>query len=99
VRGETASARAITESSPNEAMKDGRAIVLGGARPAMGLTCLFRGELALACSCLEQVLVNYAPDRDGDERRIFGTDTRILTTAYLAFCRWLMGDVERAPPG
>ncbi len=96
VRGEMGSARQTAESFLREADAEGGAMIVGVACRALGLSCLFQGDLALSRRYLERALAAHAPERDTDARRVFGTDTRILATAYLALSTWLLGDIECA---
>ena len=96
VRSEMNSARVIAESFLREAEADGRRGDAALARRAVGSTCLFQGELALARSHTERALADIVPEQEIDARRQFGTDTRILATTYLALAMWLLGDVEYA---
>ena len=96
VRSEMNSARTIAESFLHEAEVEGRKADAALARRAVGLTCLFQGELALARSHTERALADIVPEQDIDARHQFGTDTRILATTYLALAMWLLGEVEYA---
>ena len=96
VRSEMNSARMIAESFLREAEAEGRTGEAALARRAVGSTCLFQGELALARSHTERALADIVPEQEMDARRQFGTDTRILATTYLALAMWLLGDVEYA---
>jgi adenylate cyclase len=49
----------------------------------------------LARSHLERALADYAPQRDMDARRLFGTDPGITARTFLALLAWLTGDVDR----
>ena len=96
VRGEMGSARETAESFLREAAAEGRATIVGVACRALGLSCLFQGDLALSRRYLERALAEYMPERDVEARRLIGTDTRILATAYLSLSMWLLGDAEPA---
>ena len=65
------------------------------AHRTLGLTCLFQGELPLARSHLERALADYAPQRDLDARRLFGTDPGITARTFLGLLAWLNGDVDQ----
>jgi hypothetical protein len=86
----------IAESFLREAEADGRRGEAAVARRAVGSTCLFEGELALARSHIERALAEIVPELEMDARRQFGTDTRIIATTYLALAMWSLGDVEYA---
>ena len=96
VRSEMNSARRIAEVFLREAEAEGRRVDAALARRAVGSTCLFQGELALARSHTERALADIVPEQEMDARRQFGTDTKILATSYLALAMWLLGDVEDA---
>ena len=96
MRSEMNAARMIAESFLGEAEAEGRRGDVALARRAVGSTCLFQGELALARSHTERALADIVPEQDIDARRQFGTDTRIIATTYLALAMWLLGDVEYA---
>jgi class 3 adenylate cyclase/predicted ATPase len=96
VRSEMNSARMIAEAFLREAEAEGRRVDAALARRAVGSTCLFQGELALARNHTERALADIVPEQEIDARRQFGTDTRILATTYLALATWLLGDVEYA---
>jgi predicted ATPase len=96
VRSEMNSARMIAESFLRDAEAEGRRGDAALARRAVGSTCLFQGELALARSHTERALADIVPEQDMDARRQFGTDTRIIATTSLALAMWLLGDVEYA---
>ena len=96
VRSEMNSARMISEAFLREAKAEGRGVDAALARRAVGSTCLFQGELALARSHTERALADIVPEQEMDARRQFGTDTRILATTYLSLATWLLGDVEYA---
>ena len=92
--GEMTSARSLAESLLREAEAEGRATV--HARRALGLTCLYQGELALARSQLELALADNAPERDMDARRLFGIDFKTTATGYLALSVFALGEAENA---
>jgi predicted ATPase len=92
--GEMTSARSLAESLLREADSEGRATV--HARRALGLTCLYQGELALARSQLERALAADEPERDIDARRLFGIDFKTTSTGYLALSVLALGDAEHA---
>ena len=94
--GELRSARKTAELFLLKAEAEGRALERAVALRSLGLTCLFQGELRLARTYLERALTDQQPDWDMDARRLFGTSTQILATAYLALSAWLLGDVEDA---
>jgi class 3 adenylate cyclase len=94
IRGEINLAREHVELLLREAEDSGHATDAVVAHRTLGLTCLFQGELALARSHLEQALADYAPERDMDARRLFGTDPGITAKTFLALLAWLMGDVD-----
>ena len=96
MRSEMNSARMIAEAFLREAEAEGRRVDAALARRAVGSTCLFQGELALARNHTERALADIVPEQEIDARRQFGTDTRILATTYLALATWLLGDVEYA---
>jgi hypothetical protein len=86
----------IAESFLREAEATGRRGEAAVARRAIGSTCLFQGELALARSHIERALADIVPEQEMDARIQFGTDTRIIATTYLALAVWSLGDVEYA---
>jgi predicted ATPase len=92
--GELRSARMTAESFLLQAEADGRPIETAVALRSLGLTCLCQGEPQLAQSYIERALTDELPEQNMEARRLFGTDTRILATAYLALPTWLLGDVE-----
>ena len=94
--GDLNSARKTAELFLHEAEADGRGMEAGRARTSLGGTYLHQGELQMARSCLERVLADHAPEWDMDARRVFGADTRILATVYLALSMWLLGDLKCA---
>ena len=99
VHGEMGSARESAQSFLREAEACGHMTEAIVAHHALGLTCLYQGELAVARGHLEQALADYLPERDMDARRMFGsTITVIGATAVLAIAAWLLGDVGRARP-
>jgi predicted ATPase len=92
--GEMTSARSLAESLLREAEAEGRSTI--HARRALGLTCLYQGELALARSQLERALADDAPERDIDARRLFGVDFKTTATGYLALSVLALGEAEQA---
>jgi predicted ATPase len=97
MRAEMSSARASAESFLRQAETDGLKTEDAVAHLALGLTCLYLGELALAQSHLEEVLADHLAQRDTDAHRMFGnTITVISAAAFLAIAAWVSGGVARA---
>jgi hypothetical protein len=97
MRAEMSSARASAESFLRQAETDGLKTEDAVAHQALGLTCLYLGELALAQSHLEEVLAVHLAQRDTDAHRMFGnTITVISATAFLAIAAWVSGGILRA---
>jgi class 3 adenylate cyclase/tetratricopeptide (TPR) repeat protein len=94
--GDLDTARKTVESFLLQAEADGRAMETAVALRSLGLTCLCQGELGLARSYLERALTDQLLDWDKDARRLFGTSTQTLATAYLAWSTWFLGDVVYA---
>jgi class 3 adenylate cyclase/predicted ATPase len=92
--GEINSARSLAESWLHEAEAQGRAVV--HAHRAVGLTCLYQGELALARGHLELALADDASEQDVDARQLFGIDFKTTATGYLALSVLALGDAEHA---
>jgi predicted ATPase len=95
-RGQINTARKTAESFLREAEAAGHPMEAAHARRLLGGACFFQGELALARGHFEQALAGYKPEWDMDVRHLFGADTRILSTSYLAMSTWLLGDIEYA---
>jgi len=96
IRGDLHLAREKVETFLREAETSGRATDAAAAHRSVGLACLFQGELALARLHLERALANHLPERDIDARRLFGTDTGVTATAFLALLARLMGEADYA---
>jgi class 3 adenylate cyclase/predicted ATPase len=96
VSGELNSARKIAESFLREAEAEGSALEAAVARRALGWTCLFQGELALARSHVERVLADHARERNMDASPMFGFDNKVTAKKDLALSVWLLGDAEFA---
>jgi hypothetical protein len=95
-RGEMDTARKTADSFLRETKEDRRPMEAAHARRLLGATCFLQGELALARDHLERALGGYKPEWDMDVRRLFGADTRILSTSYLTMSTWLLRDIEYA---
>jgi class 3 adenylate cyclase/predicted ATPase len=95
-RGEMDTARKNAESFLRETEAAGHPMEAAHARRLLGGTCFYQGELALARGHFEQALAGYKPEWDMDVRHLFGADTRILSTSYLAMSTWLLGDIDYA---
>jgi hypothetical protein len=89
-------ARRTAEAFLREAEAEKRAMEVAVALRTLGLTCLFLGEIVLSRSHLERALADHSPEWNIESRRLFGTDTQILSTNYLALTTWLLGDVQGA---
>jgi len=96
VSGELNSARKIAESFLREAEAEGSTLEAAVARRALGWTCLFQGELALARSHVERVLADHARERNMDASPMFGFDNKVTAKKDLALSVWLLGDAEFA---
>jgi predicted ATPase len=96
IRGELFAARKLAESFVHEAEADGRGMEAAVAHRTLGQTCLLQGEVSLASNHIQRALALHVPERDMDARRIFGSDTGIVATAYLALLTWQLGEIESA---
>jgi hypothetical protein len=94
--GELVLARKLAESFVHEAEAKGQRMEAAVAHRTLGQTCVTQGELVLARNHLERALALHVAETDIDERRAFGTDTRIVATAFLGWSTWLLGEVELA---
>jgi class 3 adenylate cyclase/predicted ATPase len=92
--GEINSARSLGESWLLEAEAQGRFVA--PAHRAVGLTCLYQGELALARAHLELALADHAPEQDEDARQMFGIDFKTTAMGYLALSVLALGDAKHA---
>jgi predicted ATPase len=92
--GEINSARSLAESWLFEAEAQGRSVT--PARRAVGLTCLYQGELALARGHLQLALADHAQEQEEDARQMFGIDFKTTATGYLALSILALGDAEHA---
>jgi tetratricopeptide (TPR) repeat protein len=96
MRGEHRLAQATAETFLREAEEGEYATEASVARPALGSTCLARGNLIQARTYLERALEEYVPARDTQARFRFGHDPGEAAAAYLALAVWHLGEVERA---
>ena len=96
IRGDLNLAREQADIFLREAEVSGRAVDTVAAHRSVGLACLFQGELPLARLHLDRAMANHLPERDIDARRLFGTDTGVTATAFLALLGWLMGEADYA---
>jgi predicted ATPase len=96
IRGEYRLARDEAETFLREAEAEGRATEAGAARRMLGVILLYQGELKAARSVLERAIAEYVSERDGKTQVLFGRDTEVSATSYLALAEWHLGEVERA---
>ena len=96
MRGEHRHAHAAAEAFLREAEAEGRATEAGVARRILGVVSLQLGDLQAARNALEQVLSNYAHERDREALFQYGNDSQVSATNFLALTEWHLGEFERA---
>jgi len=73
------------------AQKEGGKALLAHAHRAIGLTLLFRGEIAQSRNSLERVFNLYDPDEQADLLARFGQDVRVAALGFGSFASWALG--------
>jgi|HubBroStandDraft_1064217.scaffolds.fasta_scaffold05038_5 class 3 adenylate cyclase/tetratricopeptide (TPR) repeat protein len=96
VRGELSSAREIAETFLREAERGAHATECAFGHRLLGLTCLYQGDFIEAQSNLVEALSIYDPGRDREATFRLGPDTAAVVRAYLAYTKWLLGEVGSA---
>jgi class 3 adenylate cyclase/predicted ATPase len=96
VRAEMASAREAAESFVSETKGDGPSARLATAYRCLGMTAWLQGDFGPARASLETAIAMSDPEREREGRKIFGQDTSIIATCYLAQVMWHMGETARA---
>jgi tetratricopeptide (TPR) repeat protein len=69
---------------------------IASAHLVVGLSCLYRGQLARARIHLEQALAGYDPEHHRPEVSGLGQDLGVLGTSYLSWVLWLLGHPDQA---
>jgi predicted ATPase len=93
--GELMLAAEIAEIFECEAEKEARATEADMARRFMGLIRFLQGDFNKAQAICARVMRSYDVDRDRGAQ-LFGMDTRVAATMYLAHASWALGEVDRA---
>jgi adenylate cyclase len=96
LRGKLRLARETAETFLREAEKEERATEAAAARFCLGVTCLFRGDLAGARAHFEQALRIFDPERDREAKFRFSMDIGAAATGNLAVANWLLGEAGPA---
>jgi len=87
--------RRLERSDPSrrEAFLDDAYLVLLDAE---GVTRVYRGAFAAACTPLEEAVARYRPERHRALIQAYGMDPGVFCRAWLALCYWLLGRADAA---
>ena len=96
VRAELSAARERSEAFVAEMRPGGASALLATAHRCVGMTAWLQGDYGPSREHLEVALEMSDETRDREGRKIFGQDTSVIATSYLAHNMWLTGHVERA---
>ena len=96
MRGEHRKALQIAETFLREAEGEGRATEAGVARRILGFVLLQMGDAAAARAALERVLGEFDRERDRETLYLFGNDTEVSATNFLALTQWHLGESDAA---
>jgi predicted ATPase len=96
MRGEHRKALQIAETFLREAEGEGRATEAGVARRILGFVLLQMGDAAAARADLERALGEFDRERDRETLYLFGNDTEVSATNFLALTQWHLGESDAA---
>jgi class 3 adenylate cyclase/predicted ATPase len=96
VRAEMSAARDAAETFLREMIGGGPSARLATAHRCLGMTAWLQGDFLPARANLEAAIAMSDPDREREGRMIFGQDTTIIASSYLAQVCWHIGDPARA---
>ena len=96
VRAELSAARERSEAFVAEMRPGGPSALLATAHRCVGMTAWLQGDYGPSRAHLEAALEMSDEERDREGRKIFGQDTSVIATSYLAHTMWLTGHVAIA---
>ena len=96
VRAELSAARERSEAFVAEMRPGGSSALLATAHRCVGMTAWLQGDYGPSREHLEAALEMSDEERDREGRKIFGQDTSVIATSYLAHTMWLTGHVASA---
>ena len=96
VRAEMSLARETAETFLSEMKGGGPSALLATAHRCLGMTAWLQGDYGASRANLEAAIAMSDADREREGRKIFGQDTSIIATSYLAEVMWQIGEAARS---
>jgi len=96
VRAEMTLAREAAETFLSEMRGGGPSALLATAHRCLGMTAWLQGDYGASRANLEAAIAMSDADREREGRKIFGQDTSVIATSYLAEVMWQIGEAARS---